>query len=96
METFRKVPTCLLYDERGQVMAWGLEAKSANAAPGCIKCEWYETGGFLLLLHELEHATLFFRFKLFLEPHALRDQSTADPRLPPIPVRKQFIRDRVS
>ncbi len=39
----RKVPTCLLYDERGQVMTWGLEAKSANAAPGCIKCEWYET-----------------------------------------------------
>ena len=26
------------------------------------------------------------RFKLFLEPHALRDQSTVDPRLPSLPV----------
>ncbi|KAH9982005.1 actin-like ATPase domain-containing protein [Russula compacta] len=68
METFRKVPTCLLYDERGQVLAWGLEAKNANPVPGCIKCEW---------------------FKLFLEPHALRDQSTVDPRLPPIPPGKK-------
>lgn len=70
METFRKVPTCLMYDERGQVVSWGLEAKSANPAPGCIKCEW---------------------FKLFLEPHALRDQSTIDPRLPPIPPGKKPI-----
>jgi hypothetical protein len=29
------------------------------------------------------------RFKLFLEPHALRDQSAVDPRLPPLPVRKR-------
>jgi hypothetical protein len=42
METFRKVPTCLLYDERGQVLAWGLEAKNANPVPGSIKCEWYD------------------------------------------------------
>jgi len=40
METFRKVPTCLLYDEHGQVLAWGLEAKNANPVPGSIKCEW--------------------------------------------------------
>jgi hypothetical protein len=40
METFRKVPTCLLYDERGQVLAWGLEAKNANVVAGTIKCEW--------------------------------------------------------
>ncbi|KAI0282749.1 hypothetical protein BGY98DRAFT_953377 [Russula aff. rugulosa BPL654] len=68
METFRKVPTCLMYDERGQVHSWGLEAKSANPPPGYIKCEW---------------------FKLFLEPHALRDQSMVDPRLPPIPPGKK-------
>ncbi|KAH9960279.1 actin-like ATPase domain-containing protein [Russula dissimulans] len=70
METFRKVPTCLLYDERGHVLAWGLEAKNANPMPGSIKCEW---------------------FKLFLEPHALRDQATVDPRLPPIPPGKKPI-----
>jgi hypothetical protein len=29
-----------MYDERGQVITWGLEAKSANPAPGYIKCEW--------------------------------------------------------
>src|ERR1700722_148886 len=29
---------------------------------------------------------LFSRFKLFLEPHALRDESAVDPRLPQIPV----------
>ncbi|KAI0270643.1 actin-like ATPase domain-containing protein [Gloeopeniophorella convolvens] len=68
METFRKVPTCLLYDDRGQVLAWGLEAKNANPTPGSIKCEW---------------------FKLFLEPHALRDQNTIDPRLPPLPPGKK-------
>ncbi|KAH9993029.1 actin-like ATPase domain-containing protein [Russula vinacea] len=41
-EHFRKVPTCLMYDDRGQVHAWGLEAKSANPAPGFIKCEWFK------------------------------------------------------
>ncbi|KAI0316964.1 hypothetical protein OF83DRAFT_1123827, partial [Amylostereum chailletii] len=66
-ETFRKVPTCLLYDEHGQMLAWGLEAKNAGPAPGHIKCEW---------------------FKLFLEPHALRDESAVDPRLPPLPPNK--------
>ncbi|KAI0060113.1 actin-like ATPase domain-containing protein [Artomyces pyxidatus] len=68
LETFRKVPTCLLYDERGQVLKWGLEAKHASAPPGSIKCEW---------------------FKLFLEPQALRDESTVDPRLPPLPPGKK-------
>ncbi|KAI0289645.1 actin-like ATPase domain-containing protein [Russula brevipes] len=70
METFRKVPTCLVYDERGQVLAWGLEAKNANPIPGSIKCEW---------------------FKLFLEPRAIRDQNSVDPRLPPIPPGKKPI-----
>jgi hypothetical protein len=26
-ENFRKIPTCLLYNEQGQVLTWGLEAK---------------------------------------------------------------------
>ncbi|THH09897.1 hypothetical protein EW146_g8542 [Bondarzewia mesenterica] len=68
LETFRKVPTCLLYDDKGQVLAWGLEAKNASPIPGSTKCEW---------------------FKLFLEPHALRDESTIDPRLPHLPPGKR-------
>lgn len=39
-ETFRKIPTCLLYSDDGQVLAWGLEAKNASPSPGTIKCEW--------------------------------------------------------
>lgn len=40
-ENFRKIPTCLLYDEMGQVLAWGLEAKNSSPMPGTIRCEWY-------------------------------------------------------
>ncbi|KAF5326409.1 hypothetical protein D9611_000946 [Ephemerocybe angulata] len=69
-ETFRKIPTCLLYDEMGQVIAWGLEAKNASPMVGTSKCEW---------------------FKLFLEPHALRDEASVDPRLPEIPPGKKPI-----
>ncbi|KAG6334314.1 hypothetical protein ID866_4779 [Astraeus odoratus] len=65
VETFRKVPTCLLYDEHGQVLAWGLEAKNASPMPGT------------------------YRFKLFLEPRALRDESAVDPRLPQLPPGKK-------
>lgn len=68
-ETFRKIPTCILYDEIGNVITWGIEAKNASPMPGAIKCEW---------------------FKLFLEPHALRD-GTIDPRLPALPPGKQAI-----
>jgi len=39
-ENFRKIPTCLLYDEGGRVAAWGLEAKYASPTPGTIRCEW--------------------------------------------------------
>ncbi|KII84108.1 hypothetical protein PLICRDRAFT_168186 [Plicaturopsis crispa FD-325 SS-3] len=63
-ETFRKIPTCLLYDEHGQVLAWGLEAKNASPMAGTTRCEW---------------------FKLFLEPHVLRDEGAIDPRLPELP-----------
>ncbi|TFK69770.1 actin-like ATPase domain-containing protein [Pluteus cervinus] len=69
-ETHRKIPTCLLYDEHGRVLAWGLEAKNAGPMPGTTRCEW---------------------FKLFLEPHALRDQSAVDPRLPQLPPGKQAL-----
>lgn len=41
LETFRKVPTTLLYDDKGQVLAWGLEAKNASPFPGAVKCEWF-------------------------------------------------------
>lgn len=41
-ETFRKVPTCLLYDEHGQVIAWGLEAKNASPMLGTYRCEWFK------------------------------------------------------
>lgn len=69
-ETFRKIPTCLLYDEYGQVAAWGLQAKTASPQPGATKCEW---------------------FKLFLEPHALRDEHAVDPRLPSLPPGKHAL-----
>lgn len=39
----------------------------------------------------LDHVgDLFSRFKLFLEPHALRDSSNVDPRLPSLPVSSTF------
>ncbi|KAF9445980.1 actin-like ATPase domain-containing protein [Macrolepiota fuliginosa MF-IS2] len=41
-ETFRKIPTCLLYDEYGRVLAWGLEAKNATPMDGTLKCEWFK------------------------------------------------------
>ncbi|KAL1738279.1 hypothetical protein HDZ31DRAFT_70178, partial [Schizophyllum fasciatum] len=63
-ETFRKIPTCLVYDMYGRVVAWGLEAKNMSPVEGTIRCEW---------------------FKLFLEPTALRDPNTIDPRLPQLP-----------
>lgn len=37
-----QIPTCLLYDEHGQVIAWGLEAKNASPMPGTLKCEWFK------------------------------------------------------
>ncbi|OBZ74645.1 Heat shock protein 12B [Grifola frondosa] len=69
-ETFRKIPTCLLYDASGRVLAWGIEAKNAGPVAGAIKCEW---------------------FKLFLEPHALRDEASIDPRLPALPPGKKAL-----
>ncbi|KAJ7621724.1 actin-like ATPase domain-containing protein, partial [Mycena polygramma] len=59
-----KIPTCLLYDEEGRILAWGLEAKNACAMPGISRYEW---------------------FKLFLDPRALRNEASLDPRLPLLP-----------
>lgn len=42
------VPTCLLYDEHGQVLAWGLEAKNAGPMPGTTRCEWYNLHALIL------------------------------------------------
>ncbi|BGP03164.1 protein of heat shock protein Hsp70 family [Rhodotorula toruloides] len=46
-ETYRKVPTCILYeqnspDEEAKIVSWGLEAKNATVTKGLIKCEWFK------------------------------------------------------
>ncbi|KAF8687621.1 Actin-like ATPase protein, partial [Rhizoctonia solani] len=41
-ENFRKIPTCLLYGEQGEVLTWGLEAKNASPIPGSFRCEWFK------------------------------------------------------
>ncbi|KAH8919099.1 actin-like ATPase domain-containing protein [Atractiella rhizophila] len=75
-ETYRKVPTCMLYsiptrmDEEARILAWGLEAKNATVMDGMLRCEW---------------------FKLFLEPSALRDGEMVDKRLPALPPGKEPI-----
>lgn len=88
-ETFRKVPTCLLYDEHGQVLAWGLEAKNASPMLGTVRCEWYVSVPFFfwpaVTCRDVLLPLVSIRFKLFLEPRALRDETTIDPRLPQLP-----------
>ncbi|KAJ6542699.1 hypothetical protein B0H19DRAFT_957504 [Mycena capillaripes] len=37
-----QIPTCLLYDEEGLILAWGLEAKNASAMPGTSRYEWFK------------------------------------------------------
>ena len=78
-----QVPTALLYDSDGRVIAWGLEAKYAGPRPGIIKCEWcaaeWNTWSTSMTF-------IYNRFKLFLEPMALRDSNAVDPRLPRLPV----------
>ncbi|BGP51365.1 hypothetical protein JCM10450v2_007303 [Rhodotorula kratochvilovae] len=46
-ETYRKVPTCILYEqhdpeEEAKIVSWGLEAKNATVTKGLIKCEWFK------------------------------------------------------
>ncbi|GAA5942528.1 Hsp70 family protein [Sporobolomyces koalae] len=46
-ETYRKVPTCILYEQldpsqEAKIVSWGLEAKNATVTKGLIKCEWFK------------------------------------------------------
>ncbi|GAA5866075.1 hypothetical protein JCM3774_000017 [Rhodotorula dairenensis] len=46
-ETYRKVPTCILYEqhdpsEEAKVVSWGLEAKNTTVREGFVKCEWFK------------------------------------------------------
>ena len=45
-ETYRKVPSCIMYEQQGsepaKVVAWGLEAKNRSGGPGLVKCEWFK------------------------------------------------------
>ncbi|SCV73246.1 BQ2448_7171 [Microbotryum intermedium] len=46
-ETYRKVPSCILYhqaspNEEATVLSWGLEAKNTALQPGMFKCEWFK------------------------------------------------------
>ncbi|KAF8879307.1 hypothetical protein CPB84DRAFT_312882 [Gymnopilus junonius] len=41
-DTFRKVPTCLLYNEKGELLSWGLEAKHAVLLPGTSRIELFK------------------------------------------------------
>ncbi|KAK4049950.1 hypothetical protein OIV83_003774 [Microbotryomycetes sp. JL201] len=46
-ETYRKVPSCIMYaqprsQEEAQILAWGLEAKNMTLQPGMVKCEWFK------------------------------------------------------
>lgn len=46
-ETYRKVPTCILYEQRdpseeAKIVSWGLEAKNTTVREGFVKCEWFK------------------------------------------------------
>lgn len=46
-ETYRKVPTCILYEqhdpsEEAKIVSWGLEAKNTTVREGFVKCEWFK------------------------------------------------------
>ena len=40
--TLSQIPTCLLYNQKGRVLAWGLEAKNAGQIHGTVRCEWFK------------------------------------------------------
>ncbi|KAF8969097.1 actin-like ATPase domain-containing protein [Flammula alnicola] len=41
INSYRKIPTCLLYDQNWRLLAWGLEAKNAFPLPGFNLVEWF-------------------------------------------------------
>jgi hypothetical protein len=86
-ENFRKIPTCLVYDDAGCVLAWGLKAKNMSPIPGTTRCEWW---AFFSSLWGREMNTLG-RFKLFLDPTVLRDGEAVDLPLPKLPPGKRAI-----
>ncbi|BGP57949.1 hypothetical protein JCM8202v2_005603 [Rhodotorula sphaerocarpa] len=75
-ETYRKVPTAIVYyqptpAEEAIIVAWGIEAKAMTLRPGFYKVEW---------------------FKLFLDPMVLREGRYAtSARLPALPPGKEPI-----
>ncbi|GAA5866072.1 hypothetical protein JCM3774_000016 [Rhodotorula dairenensis] len=75
-ETYRKVPTAIVYyqpspAEEAVIVAWGIEAKAMTLRPGFYKVEW---------------------FKLFLDPAVLREgRLAASARLPELPPGKEPI-----
>lgn len=84
-ETFRKIPTCLVYSSSSQILAWGLEAKAYNVFAGVggemgeWKCECSSVcPSANLSPRQLTPFSFFFLsacekgFKLFLEPSVLR------------------------
>lgn len=46
LETYRKIPTCLLYYQRGmedaELLIWGIQAKSSPVSEGMIKIEYFK------------------------------------------------------
>lgn len=46
LETYRKIPTCLLYYQRGteeaELVCWGIQAKSSSVSEGMIKVEYFK------------------------------------------------------
>lgn len=85
-ETFRKIPTCLVYDDSANLLAWGLEAKYTGHDPGAYRCEWCVRIQILSTPPSQSLRKPLNRFKLFLEPHVLRSPASADSRLPRLPV----------
>ncbi|KAF9511530.1 hypothetical protein BS47DRAFT_1395036 [Hydnum rufescens UP504] len=41
-DPFRKIPTCLVYDNLGDLRAWGLQARDINLRRGWLRCEWFK------------------------------------------------------
>ncbi|KAF9510321.1 hypothetical protein BS47DRAFT_1396058 [Hydnum rufescens UP504] len=40
--SFSKIPTCLVYDDLGDIRAWGVEAKDMILKKGWVRSEWFK------------------------------------------------------
>jgi hypothetical protein len=74
-DTYRKIPTCLLYDQNGRVLAWGIEAKSNGPIPGTYKCEWVSPP-FMTKIFVTHHLRLSLNCTLSLPYFGTREAST--------------------